>query len=300
MKLQKYITKEVRIGLASILALCLLVYGINYLKGIRLFHPTSYFFVKYNNIQGLSKSSPVFADGFKVGLVSDIIYDYEHPGNVVVEVELDTHMRIPKGSTAEISADMLGSVKMNLLLATNPRESHAIGDTIPGISSNGLMDKVAAVLPTINNMLPKLDSILVSLNTILGDENIPATLKSVRNTTANLEVTTVHLNNLLSKDIPQITSKLNTIGDNFLVMSNNLKEFDYASTLSKVDATINNVKILTDKLNNKDNTIGLLLNDPELYNNLNTTTENAASLLEDLQKNPKRYVHFSLFGRKNK
>ncbi|NDV65047.1 MlaD family protein [Bacteroides sp. 224] len=300
MNLQKYFTKEVRIGIAGIVALCLLVYGINYLKGIRMFHPTSYFYVKYTNINGLTKSSPVFADGYKVGIVSDIIYDYNSPGNVIVEVDLDQDMRIPKGSSAELETEMLGGVRMNILLANNPRERHEIGDTIPGISTSGLMGTVTNLMPKVEMLLPKMDSILVSLNKILADENIPATLQSLRNMTANLEVTSTHINTLVGRDIPQLTSKLNTIGDNFVVISDNLKDFDYSATLHKVDSTISNVKMLTERLNSREGSIGMLLNDTQLYNNLNSTTANAASLLEDLQKNPKRYVHFSLFGRKNK
>ena len=96
------------------------------------------------------------------------------------------------------------------------------------------------------------------------------------------------------------STRLNTIGDNFVVISGNLKEVDYAATFKKIDETLANVKILTEKLNSKDNTLGLLFNDPTLYNNLNATTENAASLLEDLKEHPKRYVHFSLFGKKDK
>ena len=102
------------------------------------------------------------------------------------------------------------------------------------------------------------------------------------------------------QDIPQLTGKLNTIGDNFVAISGNLKEVDYSAIFQKVDATLANVKMITEKLNSKDNTIGLLFNDPALYNNLNATTENAASLLEDLKAHPKRYVHFSLFGKKDK
>ena len=104
----------------------------------------------------------------------------------------------------------------------------------------------------------------------------------------------------MSKDIPQLTGKLNTIGDNFVAISGNLKEVDYSAIFQKVDATLANVKMITEKLNSKDNTIRLLFNDPALYNNLNATTENAASLLEDLKAHPKRYVHFSLFGKKDK
>ncbi|MDR3118394.1 MAG: MlaD family protein [Mediterranea sp.] len=299
-KIKKLFTQEVRIGITGIVSLFILIYGINYLKGINLFKPASYFYVKYTNIYGLTVSSPVFADGYKIGLVHDIHYDYNNPGNVVVAVELDANTRIPKGSWAELETEMLGSVKMNLMLANNPRERYAIGDTIPGKENKGMTASVSALLPQVEQMLPKLDAILTSLNRILGDENIPATLQSIRNTAANLEVSTAQLNTLMRRDIPQLTSKMNIIGDNFIAISNNLKEIDLNATFSKIDSTLHNVKIITDKLNRKDNSIGLLLNDPDFYNNLNATANNAASLLEDMQTHPKRYVHFSLFGRKNK
>lgn len=296
----KYITKEVRIGIAGIAALCILVYGINYLKGINMFKPSSYFYVKFQNVNGLTKSSPVFADGFRVGIVRDLYYDYTQPGKVVAEIDVDPELRIPKGSTAELTAEMLGGVKMNLLLANNPREKYQIGDTIPGVLNNGMMEKVATMMPQVEKMLPKLDSILASLNVILADPAIPATLHNVQDLTASMAVTSRQLQTLMKDDIPQLTGKLNTIGDNFALISNNLKEIDYAAAMQKVDATLNNVKMITDKLNQKDNTVGLLLNDPSLYNNLNATTANAASLLEDLKSHPKRYVHFSLFGKKDK
>lgn len=296
----KYITKEVRIGIAGIIALCILVYGINYLKGINMFKPSSYFYVKFQNVNGLAKSSPVFADGVRVGIVRDIYYDYNQAENVIVEVELDTELRIPKGSSAELVSELMGGVRMNILLANNPREKYAVGDTIPGKLNNGMMESVAALMPQIEQMLPKLDSIMISLNTILNNQSIPATLHSVEKTAANLEVASGQLKVLMGRDIPQLTGKLNTIGDNFITISGNLKEIDYAATFKEIKQTLANVKMVTEKLNSKDNTVGLLLNDPQLYNNLNATTANAASLLEDLKEHPKRYVHFSLFGKKDK
>lgn len=296
----KYITKEVRIGIAGIVALFILVYGINYLKGINMFKPSSYFYVKFHNVNGLAKSSPVFADGVRVGIVRDIYYDYSQPENVIVEVELDTELRIPKGSSAELVTELMGGVRMNILLANNPREKYAVGDTIPGSLSNGMIESAAALIPQIEKMLPKLDSIMTSLNTILSDQSIPATLHSVEKMTANLEEASGQFKVLMKRDIPQLTGKLNTLGDNFIAISSNLKEIDYANTFKEIEQTLNNVKIITSKLNSKDNTVGLLLNDPQLYNNLNATTANAASLLEDLKEHPKRYVHFSLFGKKDK
>lgn len=251
-------------------------------------------------LSGLAKSSPVFADGVRVGIVRDIYYDYNQAENVVVEVELDTELRIPKGSSAELTSELMGGVRMDILLANNPREKYAIGDTIPGKLNNGMMESVAALMPQIEQMAPKLDSIMTSLNTILGDQSIPATLHSVEKMAANLEVTSGQLKVLMGRDIPQLTGKLNTLGDNFISISDNLKKIDYANTFNEIEQTLANVKIVTEKLNSKDNTVGLLLNDPQLYNNLNATTANAASLLEDLKEHPKRYVHFSLFGKKEK
>ncbi|SHE85661.1 phospholipid/cholesterol/gamma-HCH transport system substrate-binding protein [Bacteroides luti] len=295
----RYFTKEVKIGIAGIISLCMLVYGINYLKGIDMFKPTSYFYVKYKDIQGLAKSSPVFADGFRIGTVREIYYDYNRPGNVTVEVELDKDMRIPKGTHAELVTEMLGTVKMNLILAVNPNEAYAIGDTIPGTVNNGLMEAVTkTIMPQFERMLPKLDSIMTSLNKIAADPNIPATLKSVRKTADNLADATTELRSIMKKDVPQMTKKINTIGDNFVAISGDLRSINYASTFNKIDSTMANVKMVTDKLNRKDNSLGLLLNDASLYNNLSNTGANASLLLEDLKSNPKRYVHFSIFGKK--
>lgn len=295
----KYLTKEVKIGIAGIVCLCMIIYGINFLKGMNIFKPTSYFYVKYTNINGLAKSSPVYADGFRIGTVRDIFYDYTHPGNVTVEVELDTDMRIPKGSHAELVTEMLGTVKMNIVLVSNANACFAIGDTIPGTVNNGLMEVVTqAIMPKVEKMLPKLDSIMTSLNKIAADPNIPATLNSVRKTADNLALASAQLHSVMGKDVPQLAKKLNVIGDNFITVSSNLKGINYAATFSKIDSTMNNVKLVTEKLKHKDNTLGLLLNDTSLYRNLSTTGANASLLLQDLKSNPKRYVHFSLFGRK--
>lgn len=296
----KYITKEVRIGIAGIAALCILIYGINYLKGIHLFKPSSYFYIQFENVNGLTKSSPVFADGFRVGIVRELYYDYTQPGKVIAEIDVEPELRIPKGSTAELTSDMLGGIKMTLLLANNPRERYQTGDTIPGKLNNGIMDKAAAMVPQIEKMMPKLDSILSSLNTLLADPALPATLHHVEELTASMAVAGHHLEQVMGEDIPRLTGRLDSISGNFVQISGNLAQIDYASAMQRIDSTLASVQVLTDKLNRKDNSIGLLLNDPALYDNLTSTAANAASLLEDLKAHPKRYVHFSLFGRKDK
>jgi phospholipid/cholesterol/gamma-HCH transport system substrate-binding protein len=296
----KYFTKEIKIGLTFIAALCVLVYGINFLKGIEMFKPSYYIYVKFDNVNGLTKSSPVFADGFRVGLVRDIEYDYSQSANVVVELQLNDDLRIPKGSSAELIAGLMGEVRMNLLLANNPRERYMVGDTIPGAINQDLMGRFSSLMPQLEQIIPRLDSILESLNGILKSPHIENTLQSVDKTTANLVLVSGQLKELMDSDIPQFTRKLNLIGDNFVTISDDLSQIDYAATFSKMESTLLSIKMFTDKLNSKDNSLGLLLNDPSLYNNLNATGIHAAGLLEDLKTNPKRYVQFSLFGKKQK
>ena len=187
---------------------------------------------------------------------------------------------------------------MSLLLANDPRERYEVGDTMEGSFNSGMMGQVGEMVPQIEKMMPKLDSILCSINRLLADPALTATLHNVESLTANLDATSRQLNQMMTHEMPALTGKLNHIGDNMVAITDNLKEIDYAAAMNKVDATLANVKRLTDQLNSRDNTIGLLLNDPQLYNNLNATTANAASLLQDLQAHPKRYVHFSLFGKK--
>ena len=293
--------KEFKIGIAAIVALIILFIGINYLKGINMFKSESYYHVDYTEVNGLALSSPVYANGFKVGLVRDIQYNFNKPGHITVGIDMDDNIKIPVGSKAELVTEMLGTVKMNLIMNYGENQTIAPGDTIEGYANNGIMAKAEKdLLPQMEKMMPKLDSILSSLNKILADPAIGNTLKNAEQITASLNQTSNHLQRLMSNDIPKLTGNVTAITEDLKVISGNLKSIDYAATFNKIDETLKNVYALTDKLNKKDNTIGLLLNDPELYNNLNATSENAASLLKDLQENPKRYVHFSLFGRKSK
>lgn len=306
----KYFTKEVKIALAAIVAIVILFYGLNFLKGFNLFSSKDVYYVEFQNISGLTGSSPVYADGYSVGIVTDIDYDYQKSGHVKVKIEVDKGMRIPLGSTAELASDMLGNTKLNLLLANNPRERCQPGSTIPGGIQTGALDQAASMIPTLQAMLPKIDSILTSVNTLLKDPALANTLHNAEATTANLNRSSEQLTILmatLNKEVPMLTGKIGRIGDNAELMTSKLSALDYAGTMAnvnrtigQVDTTLFHIQTLTERFHSKDNTVGLLLNDPSLYNNLNETSKNAATLLKDLKEHPKRYVHFSVFGRKDK
>lgn len=293
--------KEVKIGFAGIAALIILFFGINYLKGISMFTPETYYLVEFTDVNGLAQSSPVYANGLKVGIVRDIQYNFSKPGHVVVGIEMDESMKVPEGSSAELITEMLGTVKMNLHLNIGNPNSIGPNDTIQGIANPGILGVAEKeLMPKVENMIPKIDSILTSLNTLLADPALAQTLHNAEKITASLATTSNQLQQIMNNDIPHMTNNINAITDNLKGMTNQLKDVDLAATFNEIDATLKNVRQLTDKLNSNDNTLGKLLNDPSVYDNLNATTSNAASLLEDLKAHPKRYVHFSVFGRKDK
>lgn len=297
------ITKEIKIALVAIVSIVLLFFGMNFLKGMTLFSSGNSYYITFKDISGLSSSSPIFANGYRVGVVKDVSFDYENNGDVVVEFMVDNDLQIPRGSTAEIVSDLMGNVKMNLLLADNPRDFVAMGDTIMGVINSGMLGKAKDMIPVIEKMLPKLDSILVNINMLLSDPNIGRTLGNVQKTTENLTVTTQQLNALMAnvnKDVPGLMGKASGLLDNANNLTANLAAVDVASTVAKVDQTLDNVQQLTSKLNNNKGTLGLLMNDETLYNNLTNTVLSADSLLNNLREHPKRYVHFSLFGKKDK
>ena len=297
------ITKEIKIALVAIVSIVLLFFGMNFLKGMTLFSNGDSYYITFKDISGLSSSSPIFANGYRVGVVKDVSFDYENNGDVVVEFMVDDDLQIPRGSTAEIVSDLMGNVKMNLLLADNPRDFVAKGDTIMGVINSGMLGKAKDMIPVIEKMLPKLDSILANINMLLSDPNIGRTLGNVQKTTENLTVTTQQLNALMAnvnKDVPGLMGKASGLLDNANNLTSNLAAVDVASTVAKVDQTLANVQQLTSKLNNNKGTLGLLMNDETLYNNLTNTVLSADSLLNNLREHPKRYVHFSLLGKKDK
>ena len=299
----KFFNREVQIALVAIVGVVVLFFGLQFLKGMSLFSDEDVYYVAFDDISGLSASSAVYADGYKVGVVKDIAYDYGSHGKIVASIGLDKNLRLPKGSTAEIETDMLGNVKVNLLLASNPLERVAVGDTISGGKSSGMLDKAAGMLPTLEKMLPKLDNIMGSLNTLLADPAIAASLHNVQDITSNLNTSTRELNTLmrtLNRNMPGMMAKADGILNNTDTLTAKLAAIDIDRTMTEVNATLANVRSLTDKLNSNEGTLGLLMNDPSLYNNLNSTMMHADSLVVNLREHPKRYVHFSIFGRKDK
>ena len=289
-------TKEAKIGLVSIISLVLLYMGINYLKGVNLFKPTNHYVVACSNVKGVTISSPVFVEGFKVGLVRDIIYDYETVDKISIEISLEDHMKINKGSYITIVNSFLGGGELHIHLNKYVDDYLKPGAVIEGRMESDMMQSVQEnILPQVELLLPKIDSILGGLQTLVNHPALAQSLNNIEKTTNSLAVSSKQLNQILSKEVPGIVSDLKVITGNFAEVSSDLKQLDLATTVNAVNETLYSVKQMTNTLNSKDNSMGLLLNDRSFYDNLNSTADNASKLLLDLRENPKRYVHFSVF-----
>ena len=299
----KFFTKEVKIAIVAIFGIIVLFYGLQFLKGLSIFANDDNYYVKFTDVSGVSASTPVYANGYKVGVVEDVIYDYTPQGKLVAVMGLDKKMRLPRGSRAEITSDLLGNIKINLVLGDDPINMIAQGDTIPGGAEQGVMSKLGEMMPTIESMVPKLDSILASLNALLADPALQQTLHNVEGMTGNLNATSSELRTLsasLNREVPAMMQKTNSVLDNTQQLTGSLAAIDVAAMTASVNQTLANVNEMTRKLNSNEGTLGLLMRDASLYNHLNSTAADADSLLIDLKAHPKRYVHFSVFGKKDK
>lgn len=308
--MKKYFTKEVKIALVAIGGIVVLFFGIKFLKGMNLFSDDDTYYMTFQNIAGLGTAAPIYADGYKIGTVKGIEYNYAGKGPIRVKAGLKKGMRIPKGSKAEIQKDIMGNMQVDILMANNPVERLEPGQVIPGIMDAGVIGKVQEMVPSIEKMVPKIDSILIGLNTLVANPALAKSLDNIQVITSNLVLSSRQLNVLLAElnqQVPGVMQKADGMLDNANgVMINsrkftgNLASLDIQKTMNQVNATLDQVHQLSEKLNSEKGTLGKLMNDPTLYDNMNTTMRSADSLLVNLKAHPKRYVHFSLFGKKEK
>lgn len=298
--MSKIFTKEVKIGLTVIICVTLLVFGINFLKGVNLLTPANYYNISCGNVAGLTLSAPVNIEGYKVGLVRNISYDV-NSGNILVEIGIDDNIKLTKGTTAELTSDLLGTATISLNIDRTSQEFYSPGDTIPYKATTGMLSSVEnEILPQVNNLLPKLDSILSGINTMVNNPALVTSVDKIDDIIADIELTTSQLSKLMDKDIPSVVSNIDSTTNNLKNFTAQLNDVEIQKIVSSADSTLYNIKQLTDKMNDKNSTIGMLFNDSGMYDNIVKALESADSLLIDLRENPKRYVHFSLIGRKDK
>ena len=291
--MKKLFSREVKIGIVVIVAIGMLYFGFNYLKGVNIFKPDTYFYAQYDRVDGIVKTTPVLVNGFQVGLVSDIIFDYTKEAPIVLEITVDKKLILPIGTIAEVYDNGLMGDKAIQLKLGKSSDIHTTGDTLLSSTQNGLIAGIVdQILPPIMELVPSIDSTIIALKNVIESPEIKSLLKNADATMANLKHSTSKLDGVIDT-VQYICNDLSGV-------TNSLNKVNWDSTMVSIEGTLANLKTTTDKFNSTDNTLGALLNDKELYTDLDSTVNSANALLMDLKANPKRYVHFSVFGSKDK
>ena len=300
--MKSILRKEVIIGLIVIVAMLILFFGINFLKGVNLFKASNYYYAVYGNVEGLAQSAPVTINGFKVGIVRDIKYDYSNPGHVIVEMSVDKSLRVPVGSEAVLASDLLGTASIALKLVPAGAGFHNVGDTLVSKVNAGMMASISDnLMPAVNAMIPKLDSLFTSLNAIAANPALHQSINRLDDITAELNGTLRALRAAtaslgpITTDIKSITGNVDTMTGDLAVVSGRLREAPIDSIAVDLSATMANLKQLTESLNNPDGSVCKLTSDPALYDNLNATITSLDSLFVDIKRNPKRYISIKVF-----
>lgn len=299
----KFLNKNVKIALTVLLGLVLLYWGVNYLKGINLLTPANHFYTEVENTDGLLEAAPVTVSGFQVGQVREITYDYsKHKITVMMAMEKD--MTIPEGTTVNLVSGLLGGTSLVLNLGEGP--AMKTGSFIPTTKVPGLMDNVTDnVMPVVNGMLPVVDSILNNVNGLTADPALAASLTRLDAITRQLQISAQQLMvlmNNLNRSMPGVMNNVNGITNNLTGatgnltdLSTSLKELPLDETMGKLNATLANLEKLSEQLNDKNSTLGKVMNDRELYDNANHAIASLDSLLTDIKAHPKRYINVKVF-----
>ncbi len=313
------LSKEFKIGIVVTVAAALLYWGINFLKGKDVFSNERIFIAVYDDVAGLERTNPVTINGLAVGQVRNMKFTDDGQARVVIELVLKNQIDIPRNSSAKIvSSDLLGSKAVEIRLGNSPELAQP-GDTLVSEVEVSIKDEVNRQLQPLKikaeNLMSSIDTVLTMLQSVFSSDNtdnFAKSVKSIANSFENLESTTGTLDTLISgqknrmerifENIEAITlnlknneGELNNIIANFSSVSDTLAKVKFAQTMARVDKTMHELAEISQKINQGDGSLGMLINDDSLYIELEKTSRDLNLLLEDIRMNPKRYVRFSVF-----
>lgn len=312
----KKISNEVKVGAVALLTILVFIWLYNFLKGKDFFSNSAYYYTVYDKIGGLAESSPVEINGFKVGVVQSIDFVSPESGKLLVSFSVSKDFILPKNTVAEIvPVSLLGGMKVQFVYGNGPG-TYSDGDTIPGVLAESLTDKIETeFLPLkdkISKLVTTLDSVIGSVNNVMDKDF----RNNLRGTLANLNSTTGSLNRIIgsnekelkgtldnldkfSKMLSENTGKLDKTFTNLQTVTDTLAAADIYTSITKLKASLEQAALMMENMNNGKGTAGQLLTNDTLYTNLTNSLESLNLLLQDMKANPKKYVHFSLFGKKS-
>ena len=300
--------REIKVGILAVVCIFLLFFGFNYLKGVNIFSSIHSFHGVYTNIHGLELQAPVYIRGYKVGQVDNIDYDFTRDSSFTVDISIKRNINLPEGTRMALVSDgIMGGMAIELLLpATEVASKEDIaylptGTTIPTTVVPGLLDGLQeSVIQPLSNTLASLDTILGQLETQLDNNHIESILANADLAVADLQTSSKQLKQMMSHQVPSVVTKLDTTMSDLQQVVTDVKAANIKATVARVDTALDNVNYLIADFRSPNGTVGMLLNDKGLYNHIDSAVVSVDSLLVDLKANPKRYVHFSLFGAREK
>jgi phospholipid/cholesterol/gamma-HCH transport system substrate-binding protein len=304
------LTREIKTAILVIATILLFIWGYSFLKGRDLFTNYKTFYVEYDNVEGLAKSAPVTINGLTVGKVSSITLS-ENTGKLLVELQLKTDFPISKSSIAAIYEPGFIAGKQIAIYPNFSDKTIAVdGQQLQGKIKLGLTASVSEKLIPIQKKLEKImvntDNLITGINNVLdkkGQENLKTSLSELSKTIAQFHKASSSLNTILDDNKGQIkgvVTNFNKISSDFSKISDSLNKADLGKTAKNLQKTLANVDKLMANLQAGKGTMGKILNDESLYNNLSKTSKELELLLQDVRLHPTRYVNVSLFGKKNK
>ncbi len=318
------ISKEVKVGLVTTLAIGCFIYGFNFLKGRDLFSSQRKFYAVYSNIDGLVEANPLMINGFKVGIVGKIVLANDTTGNIIVTLLLDNDVKVPRNSIAKVvSSDILGSKAVELQLGKGMVYAES-GDTLKSAKDDNLGESVNKIVAPLqkkaSDLLSSIDSVMIVVQQVF-DENARANLsksfESIKMAITSLETTSYRLDTMVNSEKAKISSilskvnilattlannsdKLGNVINNFSNISDSLAKSNLTSAINNADAALGQASQIMTKINTGQGTMGMLINNDSLYRKLDKSAEDLDKLLKDLRINPERYVRISVFGRKDR
>lgn len=311
------ISNETKVGILAVVSIVILIIGYSFLKGNDVFSKENTFYSKYARVEGLTASKPVLVNGYQIGRVSNMTL--MNDGEILVEFKIKNQYSVPENTVARIaSTDLLGNKAIVFDLGESLKNAIS-GDTLSGGINQNLLEQVEPVQKKAEAVVLVIDSILTSINNTINPQfqsNVNRSLASIANTLNTLENTASQVDKLvgiekskisgiltnvesISANLANNNQKLNTIFTNMETMSDQAAKLNFTETMDKANLAVADFQNIVNGINKGNGSLGKLLSDDKLYNNLEDASKSLDGLISDMKEHPGRYVHFSLFGRKN-
>jgi len=297
--------REIKVGLLGTVCLFLLFFGFNYLKGVNVFSPTNSYHGVFADLHGLQEQAVVYIRGYKVGQVDEIHYDFTKDSAFVIDVSVNSDIRLPQGTRMALVADgLLGGMAVDLQLPASAADGEHFlshGAMLPTVYIPGLIESLQGeLLAKISGAVEHVDTLVAQLNTQLEGNHVKSALQNIDRISGDLTSVSADLKHLMDTKVPNIVNNADTTLANLNVIVADIKAADLKTTVARVDTAMESVNALIADVRSQEGTVGQLLYNKSLYQHIDSAVVSADALLIDLKAHPKRYVHFSLFGKKDK